>query len=132
MPIYVLRKPYILINLIFAGIIACIMLYSGIFSAQKNNHPIVCSHMALTGKPCPTCGISRSFSEMVRGRFESARNYNPYGPKIFLFFLVQLFLRLGISLLISRKPSAEKYTWPADAIISILLLLYCFGDLILP
>ena len=127
-----LKKPYILINLIFAEIIACIMLYSGIFSAQKNNHPIICIHEALTGEPCPTCGLSRSFSEMVRGRIESARNYNPYGPKIFLFFLVQLFLRLAISLLISRKPSTEKYTWPADAILSIILLLYCFGGLIFP
>ena len=121
-----MKHQYILINLVFAGIIAGILLYSGIFSPTKNNYPLVCMHQALNGNPCPTCGLSHSFSAMIRGEFKTAKLFNPNGPRIFAFFAIQLVLRLIISFWIYRKPGAEKYIWRADAAASLALLIYCF------
>ena len=44
-------EPYHIINLSFAGIILLIFIYSGIFSAEKNNYPIKSACEILTGQP---------------------------------------------------------------------------------
>ena len=70
-----------------------IFIYSGIFSAEKENHPIKSACKTITGEPCKSTGLSRSFSEIVRFKFESAKSYNKFSIKIFLFFLIQLFFQ---------------------------------------
>ena len=62
------NEPYLIINIFFAGVIMLIFAYSGIFSPEKDNYPITCLHEQLTGKPCVSCGLSHSFSLIVRGR----------------------------------------------------------------
>lgn len=124
------KEPYHIINFCFAGIILLIFAYSGIFSAQKNNHPIKSACETIIGKPCKSTGLSRSFSEIVRFRFESAKNYNKHGLKIFGFFFVQFFLRLFISFLVSKKPKLIKPVIIVDAAFSIMLYIYCFWGLI--
>jgi hypothetical protein len=121
---------YLIINLIFAGMIACIMLYSGIFSDTRANHPIPCIHERVTGRQCPSCGMSRGFSAIVRGKWEEAEQFNPHSRRVFLFFAIQFLLRLLISLVIMQFPLAEKYCWKADAAFSSVLFFYCFWGLI--
>ena len=126
-----MKKSYIRINLILAGIIACIMLYSGIFSPENDNHPIPCFITILTGHTCPGCGLSRSFSAMIRGQFAEAVQYNSNGPKIFLFFFIQFFLRLLINLFISKRSNLPVWSWITDTIISILFFGWTFWGLML-
>ncbi|PLX13506.1 MAG: hypothetical protein C0597_11600, partial [Marinilabiliales bacterium] len=77
-----LSEPYHIINSIFAGIIMLIFIYSGIFSAEKNNHPIKSSCAEIQGHPCKSEGLSRSFSEIVRLRFDTAKFYNENGIRV--------------------------------------------------
>lgn len=119
---------YIIINLIFAGIILMIIVYSGIFSAEKDKHLIKSACIEITGKPCKSVGLSRSFSEIVRLRFESAKEYNPYGIKIFSFFFIQLILRIGITILIIKKIFVKNKILYVDVVVSIVLFLVTFAD----
>jgi len=107
------------------------MLYSGIFSPEKANHPIPCFITIITGHSCPGCGLSRSFSAMIRGQFTEAAEYNSNGPKIFLFFSVQFFLRLLINLGISKSSRLPSWIWITDALISILFFGWAFWGLML-
>jgi hypothetical protein len=107
------------------------MMYSGIFSARQDNHPVECIHYQITGKECPGCGLSRGFSELVRGNLDSARMYNPYSPAIFLFFVFQFFARGLVSLLLfSTRVSTRCIAW-CDGLISLILFLGAFGPLYL-
>ncbi|MCK4663993.1 MAG: DUF2752 domain-containing protein [Bacteroidales bacterium] len=121
-----INEPYHIINVIFAGIIILIFIYSGIFSAEKNNHPVKSACIKITGKPCISTGLSRSFSEIVRFRFESAKKYNQYGLLIFFFFLSQLFLRFFSSFILIRKTISLKTLILTDSIVSVILYIICF------
>ncbi|MCK5168313.1 MAG: DUF2752 domain-containing protein [Bacteroidales bacterium] len=124
------KEPYHIINLCFAGIIIMIFIYSGIFSAEKDNHPIKSTCEILTGQPCESTGLSRSFSEIVRFKFESAKSYNKYGIKVFLFFLIQLLIRLLVSITYYKKNLHTNLLIIFDSIIAIGLYLYCFWGII--
>jgi len=107
-----------------------IFIYSGIFSAEKENHPIKSACKTFTGKPCKTTGLSRSFSEIVRFKFKSAKSYNKYGIKIFSFFLIQFFLRCITSLSLYYKILKQKQLLILDSIVSFGLYIFCFWSLI--
>ena len=99
------KNTYLVINIIFAGIIILVFIYSGFFCPEKNDYPLVCIHERITGEPCPSCGLSRSFSYIIRGDISTAASYNEYGLRVFLFFLFQLVMRLSNIVYILRKPS---------------------------
>ena len=103
-------------------------MYSGIFPAEKDNHFVKSACIEITGKPCKSVGLSRSFSEIVRFEFDSARKYNPYGIKIFSFFFIQLFLRLGVTILLIKDFFKRERILYSDVIASILLFLVTFAD----
>ena len=125
-----INEPYHIINLSFAGIIIMIFIYSGIFSAEKNNYPIKSACEVMTGQPCSSSGLSRSFSEIVRFNFASAKSYNPYGLKVFSFFLIQFFMRLIISLFILKSKSFKNHIVVFDILFSTALYFYCFWEII--
>lgn len=127
---FIQKEPYHIINLCFAGIIIMIFIYSGIFSAEKENYPIKSACKTITGEPCKSTGLSRSFSEIVRFKFESAKSYNKFGIKIFLFFLIQLFLRIITSISLRYKLLRQKQLVIADSIVSFGLYLFCFWEMI--
>ena len=112
------ERSYLIINLIFAGVILLIFAYSGFFSPEKDNYPVTCIHEKITGEPCISCGLSHSFSLLVRGRFEEAYKWNRYGIRIFLFFVLQLFLRISFSIFYLRYPDTRKQ----------LIILDCIGS----
>ena len=118
-------KNYKIINILFAGIFGIIFLYSGIFSAQKNNHPIP---SACIVKPCSSTGLSRGFSEIIRFNFESAKKYNKNAIPIFTFFLVQLILRLFlVKILTNTNARALLFI---DVFISVSFYIYSFSGII--
>lgn len=120
---------YLKINLLFAGIIIAVIIYSGIFSAE-NEHPIKCAHFEQTGIPCETCGISRSFSEIVRFDLQSAREFNRNGIPIFLFFLIQLFLRILFSIISYKNWLKQRNLIIVDSVLSVILFLITFHNLL--
>jgi hypothetical protein len=120
------REQYLKINLILAGVIVLVFAYSGIFSPDKNNYPVVCIHEKLTGEQCFSCGLSHSFSLIVRGRIAEAHEWNKYGFQVFFFFFLQLVLRIAFPVFFIQNPGNRKRLIPIDIGGSILLFLVAF------
>jgi hypothetical protein len=124
------REPYLVINMIFAGIILLILAYSAFFSPDQNNYPVTCIHEKLTGLPCASCGLSHSFSLIVRGRIEEAYNWNIYGMRVFLFFASQLIMRIAFSVFYKRYPFTRKELITVDCVGSVIMFLIAFWPFI--
>lgn len=124
------NEPYLFINIFLAGVILLIFAYSAIFSPDTNNFPVVCLHEKLTGEPCFSCGLSHSFSLIVRGRIEEASQWNLYGMRVFLFFLAQLILRLAFSVFYIKNPNTQRQLIITDSIGSGILFLIAFWPFI--
>lgn len=120
------HDPYLIVNVIFAGIILLLIVYSGIFSADTP-HPIKSAH----ANPVISTGLSRAFSEIVRGNFSAALAYNPYSISIFLFFFIQFFLRVIFFILMFRNIFSKNHLVLADILLSVLLFLRAFGRFII-
>lgn len=120
------NEPYLIINLIFAGVILLIMAYSGIFSPDKDEYPVVCIHEKLTGEPCASCGLSHSFSLILRGRTAEAYEWNENGMRVFLFFASQLFMRIFFSRFYVKYPDSRKQLILFDILGSSLIFLIAF------
>jgi hypothetical protein len=124
------KEPYRIINMIFAGVILLIFAYSGIFSPVKDNYPVICIHEKLTGIPCVSCGLSHSFSLIVRGKIAEAYQWNHYGMRIFLFFAAQLILRVAFSLFYNRYSDTRKQLIIVDCVGSGVMFLIAFWPFI--
>ncbi len=123
-------RSYQLINIIIAGVIVMIIIYSGIFSPVENNYPVKCVHEKFTGLPCPSCGLSHSFSYIVRGDFGKANEWNIYGMRVFLFFLFQLFLRGSNFIYLKRNPLNIRYVTLLDISLSVISFFLGFSQFI--
>jgi hypothetical protein len=117
---------YLKINIILAGVVVLIIAYSGIFSPDTNNYPVVCMHEKILGIKCFSCGLSHSFSLIVRGRITEAYTWNVYGMQVFLFFFLQLVMRIVFSLLYVSRTETRKQLILYDVITSIAIFLVAF------
>jgi len=120
------NEPYLIINIFFAGVIALIFAYSGIFSPEKDNYPVTCLHEQLTGEPCISCGLSHSFSLIVRGRITEAYQWNLYGMRVFLFFASQLIIRILYSFFYLKNPETRRELIITDCVGSGIIFLIAF------
>ncbi len=103
-----------------------IFAYSGIFSPEKDNYPVICLHEKLTGEQCISCGLSHSFSLIVRGRIEEAAQWNIYGMQVFLFFILQLIMRVAFTIFHLRYPDTRKQLIITDCLGSGVIFLIAF------
>lgn len=78
----------------------------------------------------PSLGLSRSFSELVQGKVAAAREYNPYGIRVFLFFVFQLVLRGVTSFLIFRNPEQMRIIIRTDVLLSGMSFIVVFWPFI--
>ena len=120
------NEPYLLLNLIFAGVVVLVIVYSGIFSPDRNDYPVACIHQKITGEPCFSCGLSHSFSLIVRGRIHEAYQWNIFGMRVFLFFVLQLVLRIVFSLYYTGSADTGKQLIIMDSIGSGIMFLIAF------
>lgn len=108
--------------LILIGIVFC---YSYFF--YPSAHPIGCIIKQHTGRDCATCGFSRAFSYYSHFQFAEGRTFNPLSWAVFLFLVVQFFMRL---IIICHYHFTKKIMPPmalkADVIISISGFLLAF------
>lgn len=120
------REPCIIVNFSLAAIIILVFVYAAVFSPDRNDYPVVCIHEKLTGEQCASCGLSHSFSLIVRGRISEALDWNPYGLRVFLFFALQLVMRVACLASYSRNPGIGKKLIILDVSTSSLLFLVTF------
>ncbi len=119
-------KPYFILNLILAGVILLIMGYSLFYSPDENEYPVSCIHEKLTGEPCPSCGLSHAFSLIVRGRVDEAMVWNSQSLRVFIFFALQLVMRLGLALTALRAKVNFRTVGITDAAVSGVMALTAF------
>jgi len=124
------HEPYLIINIVFAGVILLIIAYSGFFSPEKDNYPVACIHEKLTGQPCFSCGLSHSFSLIVRGRIDEAYQWNQFAMQVFIFFATQLLLRVFFSAFYVKFPGTRNQLIILDSVGSGLLFLIAFWPFI--
>ncbi len=120
------RNTCLVINSVFAGIIMIVFFYSGFFDPEKDNYPLVCIHEKVTGQPCPSCGMSRSFSCLIRGEPEKAVMFNEYGPRVFLFFLFHLVMRISNIVVVLRKPQFIRELILIDSVLAVITFILAF------
>lgn len=125
------KRSYLLINYVFAGIIFAIFTYSALYSPDKNDHPVKCIHEELLGSKCPTCGMSRGFSAIVRLRISDAVEFQRNSIPVFLFFALQLLMRLLSVILVEKSAIQLKIITNVDITFSLLLFLITFKNLII-
>jgi hypothetical protein len=125
-PVNLRNEPYIIINIVLAGVIFLIFFYAGFFSPDTGNYPLVCIHEKLTGEQCVSCGLSHSFSLIIRGRISEAAERNIYGLRVFLFFVLQLMMRLAFSVFYFRYPDTRKHLILLDISGSTIIFLIVF------
>jgi len=85
-----LRRPQAW-ELMLTGITATILAISFAVRASQLPKTPYCGFKAITGKPCPGCGLTRSFCAISHGRLGKAWDYNPFGFPLYVltaFFMV--------------------------------------------
>ncbi len=120
------QRAYFAVNIILAGVILLIMGYSGFYSPDENEYPVVCIHEKLTGEQCPSCGLSHAFSLIIRGRIDEALLWNSASLRVFLFFAVQLIMRLGLGARSLVTGHWLKQIARTDVLVSSAMALYAF------
>lgn len=119
-------RPYFLINIILAGVILLIMGYSFFYSPDEENYPVPCVHEMITGEPCPSCGLSHAFSLIVRGRIDEALQWNSQSMRVFLFFALQLVMRIALGTRTLVTDQNLKQIAITDAAVSSAMALVAF------
>ncbi len=123
---------YRLTNWVFAGLFALIFIYSGIYSTNQQ-YPVKCYYQTHYKKACPTCGMSRGFSAIMRGKFIDAKRFNNNLIPVFCFFSIQLLLRLTVNFLLIKVNNAKsaKLILTTDILLSTVLFSWAFHNIIL-
>lgn len=49
-------------------------------AGRLDGGPVLCPFRRLTGLPCPTCGLTRSWSALMHGQFGDSVAFHPLGP----------------------------------------------------
>jgi hypothetical protein len=69
-------------GVVFLGLSA--MFATSALWRPSDNGIILCPFRAMTGYPCPGCGMTRAFSAIAHGEWWRAVRYNPLSPLLFL------------------------------------------------
>lgn len=121
-----ISEPYLSVNTALAGVLLFMFVYSGIFSPEKNNYPVVCIHERLTGEQCASCGLSHSFSLIMKGKISEAYKWNSNGMRVFIFFAAQLVMRIVFLVFYLKHPQTVRQLIIYDTIASLTLFLITF------
>lgn len=116
------KSTYEKVNLTLTAVllIVLMLLFLGIISGL-----VRCPYENQFGIPCFSCGVSRDIFRYLRLDF--ATPSNPHSLKIFIFFIGQVFLRLGLWMSKIKESSA---IIKLDICVSVLWIIWVFGYLL--
>lgn len=120
-----------------AIVFACILFsitvlhVTGVLSADRIGGaiPLFCPFKALTGIPCPGCGMTRAILSITKGDFQGAFGYNPFS--FFLLFMVVISIVPGMQAekLPSIAPVVMNYFF---IVVLVAVIFYWFFACLLP
>jgi hypothetical protein len=122
------KKHYAIFNFLILSVCLFIMVYAYFFA--NNGSGVSCIYQKYLGKPCITCGTTRSFQLILKGQFNKAYTLNSYGVWLFVFFASQIIFRIIALINPYKKISFKKWLW-VDVAFTIVLFLLSFGKLII-
>ena len=121
-------NPYRIINIILAGVLIVIFSYSGFFVSYFSKYGVSCAFRSQTGLDCATCGFTRDFNIfLTKGDFGNP--FNQFSSSVFVFLVIQFFLRFGIMIL--NLDIKFKQLYLVDAIFSVVYFLNVFVPILL-
>ncbi len=123
-------RPYLLINLILGVVFLMVIIYPVVFTPDTGRHPLPCVYTSLTGIECSSCGLSRGFSHIVRGQLSEAVELNRHSLPVFLFFAIQLIMRISLSMAYAREIFSARAIVTVDIFVSSGMFLIVFMPLI--
>jgi hypothetical protein len=59
-----------------AGLVGAVLLPDRVV----HDAPMVCLFRRITGRPCPSCGMTRSWQALGHGRLGDSLRFHPFGP----------------------------------------------------
>jgi len=75
---------------VFSAFAAVALALSFLYAPEALPALEVCTFRALTGLPCPGCGLTRGFCAVAHGRFAQATGFHPFSVPLFGLALVFL------------------------------------------
>ena len=88
-----------------------------LFGMNRTFFPVSCVWVALTGFPCPGCGLTRAALALLKGNFKEAFQIHPF---IYVIAVIRTFI-LRLSIYIKKKPKSFcKY------VLIVLIAMLCF------
>lgn len=118
-----IEHPYLTINLFFGLAFVSVIVYAVAFPPEIAGHPIPCVYTSFTGQECSGCGLSRGFSHIVRFDLQAARTVNPYSIPVFMFFALQILLRIAGSIVYLKSRLPDRMVFITDGILTGVLFL---------
>ena len=97
---------------------ASVLVISFVFSPDSLPETWLCFFYAVTGLPCPGCGMTRAFCSISHGQFANAWNLNPFS---FIFYALTA-LGLLYPSLINQLPG--KITITFVSILTVALTVF--------
>ncbi|MEO1131882.1 MAG: DUF2752 domain-containing protein [Cyanobacteria bacterium J06639_1] len=96
-----------------------------VFAVTPLRSPFACPILALTGVPCPSCGMTRSVVSLVRGQVGEAIAYHAFGPVVCLGLLTIIWhcvweLRVGRRVMTPYVRWASQWRWQKWGVASFL------------
>lgn len=82
---------------------------------------VVCWFHNATGIPCPSCGATRAFVQMIHGHFVEGFAYNPLGAVFFI--ACAAFVPYAIFAIFAKKRRLRFSLDPRDRIPAVILIL---------
>jgi hypothetical protein len=78
--------------------------------------PETCQHLTTTGRPCPSCGVTRSVISAMHGDLARSRLFHPAGVAIAAMLVAQCAMRFAFLW--------PRLRWPAlDIVVSIAMMI---------
>jgi hypothetical protein len=90
---------------------------SYLYAPFVHDGPVVCLFRRVTGLPCPSCGLTRSFCAMSHGDLRSAGAYHPLGPLLFGLICASLVLLVVAPYRWHRVANARYTQWSLVALV---------------
>ena len=100
-----LQRRYFSLSFICSPIVSAYLL-----GYTQTNSPFSCPILALTGIPCPSCGMTRSFVAIARGEIAKSLSYHGLGIFVFISFVL-VAIHLAIEITSGRSLYGRFHDW---------------------